>query len=140
MSFQNDVDVSSLLGSLEFLSSTNQIDRSNPYASSTTAAASKVENRSKMTTELNEIDDDDDEEPFTSQWTRLMDSSHSSTKSESRLSPSTSGTPTRKRLLWTIDYFSVPYYVRTYGNQLFVCDKYGKIRLILTMDRCFREH
>jgi hypothetical protein len=31
----------------------------------------------------------------------------------------------KKNLLWQIDYFSVPYYVRTYGNQLFVCDKYG---------------
>jgi hypothetical protein len=31
----------------------------------------------------------------------------------------------KKKLLWQIDYYSVPYYVRTYGNQLFVCDKYG---------------
>jgi len=127
LSFQNDVDVSSLLGSLEFLSSTNQNDRSNPYACSTTAAAPKVENRPKMTTELSEIDDDDNEEPFNSHFTRPMDLSHSSTKSESRLSPLASGTPTRKRSIWTIDYFSVPYYVRTYGNHLFVCDKYGSL-------------
>jgi len=31
----------------------------------------------------------------------------------------------KKKLLWQIDYFSVPYYVRTFNNQLFVCDKYG---------------
>jgi hypothetical protein len=31
----------------------------------------------------------------------------------------------KKQLLWQIDYFSVPYYVRIHGNQLFICDKYG---------------
>lgn len=31
----------------------------------------------------------------------------------------------KKKLLWQLDYKSVPYYVRTYNNQLFVCDKYG---------------
>ena len=30
-----------------------------------------------------------------------------------------------KKLLWQIDYFSVPYYVRIYDNELFICDKYG---------------
>jgi hypothetical protein len=33
----------------------------------------------------------------------------------------------KKKLLWQLDYKSVPYYVRTYNNQLFVCDKYGSI-------------
>lgn len=37
----------------------------------------------------------------------------------------------KKKLLWQIDYFSVPYYVRTYGNQLFICDKYGMKYFIL---------
>jgi len=31
----------------------------------------------------------------------------------------------KKKLLWQLDYKSVPYYVRYYGSQLFVCDKYG---------------
>ncbi|UJR10345.1 hypothetical protein I4U23_014551 [Adineta vaga] len=31
----------------------------------------------------------------------------------------------KKKLLWQLDYKSVPYYVRTCNNQLFVCDKYG---------------
>ncbi|CAF0870110.1 unnamed protein product [Rotaria sp. Silwood1] len=35
----------------------------------------------------------------------------------------------KKKLLWQIDYFSVPYYVRTYGNQLFICDKYGSLAI-----------
>ncbi len=34
----------------------------------------------------------------------------------------------KKKLLWQIDYFSVPYYVRTYENQLYICDKYGLIK------------
>ncbi len=33
----------------------------------------------------------------------------------------------KKKLLWQLDYKSVPYYVRFYHNQLFVCDKYGLI-------------
>ena len=33
----------------------------------------------------------------------------------------------KKTLLWQLDYKSVPYYVRTYNSQLFVCDKYGLI-------------
>ncbi|CAF3527317.1 unnamed protein product [Rotaria socialis] len=34
-----------------------------------------------------------------------------------------------KILLWQLDYKSVPYYIRTYNNQLFVCDKYGYISI-----------
>lgn len=33
----------------------------------------------------------------------------------------------KKKLLWQLDYKSVPYYIRTYNNQLFVCDKYGLV-------------
>ena len=32
----------------------------------------------------------------------------------------------KKKLFWQIEYYAVPYYVCTYGNQLFVCDRYGK--------------
>lgn len=31
----------------------------------------------------------------------------------------------KKKLLWQLDYKSVPYYIRAYNRQLFVCDKYG---------------
>ncbi len=44
-----------------------------------------------------------------------------------KLEPISSAIPSvqKKKLLWQIDYFSVPYYVRTYENQLYICDKYG---------------
>ncbi|CAF3744832.1 unnamed protein product [Adineta steineri] len=35
----------------------------------------------------------------------------------------------KKKLLWQLDYKSVPYYVRTYNHQLFVCDKYGYLSI-----------
>lgn len=41
-----------------------------------------------------------------------------------RISPTPTPLP-KKKLLWQLDYKSVPYYVRTYNNELFVCDKYG---------------
>ncbi|CAF1074756.1 unnamed protein product [Adineta ricciae] len=35
----------------------------------------------------------------------------------------------KKKLFWQIEYFSVPYYVRILGNQIFVCDKYGSLAI-----------
>ncbi|CAF4121240.1 unnamed protein product, partial [Rotaria magnacalcarata] len=47
-----------------------------------------------------------------------------------QISSLSSNSPTpNKKLLWQIDYFSVPYYVRTYENQLFICDKYGSLAI-----------
>ena len=31
----------------------------------------------------------------------------------------------RRKLLWQIEYFSVPYYLRIHDNHLYICDKYG---------------
>jgi len=44
----------------------------------------------------------------------------------------------KKNLLWQIDYKSVPYYIRSYNNQLFVCDKYGSI--LFTEKPLYCEH
>ncbi|CAF1365194.1 unnamed protein product [Rotaria magnacalcarata] len=44
-------------------------------------------------------------------------------------SPLSAPTVSNKILLWQLDYKSVPYYIRTYNNQLFVCDKYGYISI-----------
>ena len=48
---------------------------------------------------------------------------HPSTKFEPNLSAISN--VQKKKLLWQVDYFSVPYYVRTCANQLYICDKYG---------------
>jgi hypothetical protein len=48
-----------------------------------------------------------------------------SNKIDRRLSPLPIPIASKKKLLWQLDYKSVPYYVRFYNNQLFVCDKYG---------------
>ncbi|CAF0824354.1 unnamed protein product [Rotaria sp. Silwood1] len=45
------------------------------------------------------------------------------------LSPLPVPLTSKKKLLWQLDYKSVPYYIRTYNNQLFVCDKYGYISI-----------
>ena len=42
-------------------------------------------------------------------------------------SPSMPSVP-KKKLLWQLEYKSVPYYIRTFANQLFVGDRYGSIR------------
>ena len=34
----------------------------------------------------------------------------------------------KKKLLWQLEYKSVPYYIRTFADRLFVCDKYGTVR------------
>lgn len=36
----------------------------------------------------------------------------------------------RKNFLWQLEYKSVPYYIRTYNQYLYVCDKYGTVLLI----------
>jgi len=50
-----------------------------------------------------------------------------SNKIDQILSPIAIPLAPKKKLLWQLDYKSVPYYVRSYNNQLFVCDKYGLI-------------
>lgn len=42
----------------------------------------------------------------------------------------------KKKLLWQLEYKSVPYYVRYYNNQLFVCDKYGSILFLIKPFYC----
>ncbi|CAF2388785.1 unnamed protein product [Rotaria sp. Silwood2] len=46
-----------------------------------------------------------------------------------RVSPLPVPIVSKKRFLWQLDYKFVPYYIRTYNNQLFVCDKYGYISI-----------
>ncbi|CAF0919473.1 unnamed protein product [Rotaria sordida] len=52
-----------------------------------------------------------------------------STINNQQLSPLPIPIVSKKKLLWQLDYKSVPYYIRTYNNQLFVCDKYGHISI-----------
>ncbi len=94
------IDPSLLFGTLEFVNlNTDSITRIDPYSTPLTNGYSDRPSKS-------------DDEDFV-----IIDSS---TKLESSV-PNVQ----KKKLLWQIDYFSVPYYVRTYENQLYICDKYG---------------
>ena len=64
---------------------------------------------------------------------RIVDDSLTSTVKKNQFSNnieqtssylSTSNIPMKKQI-WSIDYFSVPCYVKIYENRLFICDKFG---------------
>jgi hypothetical protein len=97
--------MSSLFGILEFVHLNGDSSRFDPYSSS------------QITNGYNDIQLKSEDEDYV-----FIDPSN---KIEQISSLTSISNVQKKKLLWQIDYFSVPYYVRTYGNQLFICDKYG---------------
>jgi hypothetical protein len=97
--------MSSLFGTLEFAHlNIESSSRHNPYSL-------------QMTNGYNDSKSEDEDYVF-------INSSNKIEQISPPLSTSISNVQ-KKRVLWQIDYFSVPYYVRTYENHLFICDKYG---------------
>lgn len=101
----------------------------------------RFKNHASYDVETDEEDDDIDDQQAMYRHTmnNHLNKEHFPSKVESSSSPSPSSSiPTvlKKKIVWQIDYFSVPYYVRTYGNQLFICDKYGSIFLLVHFPPC----
>jgi hypothetical protein len=101
LTLPEEIDNSSLFGTLNFI----------PLDSS----ASQISNESQF-----KPDDDD--------YVFIETSNIKSNQFDRILSPLPIPISPKKKLLWQLEYKSVPYYVRFYNNQLFVCDKYGEIQ------------
>lgn len=115
------IDISSVFGKLDFVTLNTDSNAFDPYTTPMTNGYSHSQTKSE----------DDDFIVVDSTSTNNNANSFSNS-TEHILSPpslsSISNMP-KKRLLWQIEYFSVPYYVRVYESQLFICDKYGLIIL-----------
>ncbi|CAF0925977.1 unnamed protein product [Rotaria sordida] len=120
LTLPEQVDISSLFGTLEFVQLNPQSNTFDPYSIPITNGYNDLQSKSE----------DDD-------YVLINSSNHNHNHFKNILSnqiepisslSSISHVP-KKKLLWQIDYFSVPYYVRTYGNQLFICDKYGSLAI-----------
>lgn len=115
LTMPEQVDTSSLFGTLEFAHVNNDASRSDP-------PPSHMSNGHRQPTPPPTKPNDDDDDDF-------VVVNRPNLPAPATLPPSVSNTEIqRKKLLWQIDYFSVPYYVRTCANLLFVCDKYGTTR------------
>lgn len=115
MTLPEQISISSLFGTLDFQSLSNESNSSDPYFSSMTNGY--IHNR--------HVRPEGDENVHTDPSTNHLSKNFSFNPIEPISSLATISNIPKKRLLWQIEYFSVPYYVRTYGNQLFICDKYG---------------
>ncbi|CAF1344321.1 unnamed protein product [Adineta steineri] len=116
LTLPEQIDASSLFGTLDFIQLNTDINRSDPYVSQTTNGYNDFQLKSE-------------DEDFV-----FINPSNNNNKNNlliknEQIPLPLSTTNIQKKKLWQIDYFSVPYYVRTYGNHLFVCDKYGSLAI-----------
>ncbi|UJR35744.1 hypothetical protein I4U23_028493 [Adineta vaga] len=112
LSLPEQIDVSSLFGTLNFNHINTDSTRSDPTSSQLTNGYH--DSQSKF--------EDDDFVVINSPNKNLI-----SKKIEQKSLPIPH--TQKKKLLWQIEYFSVPYYVRIFENQLFICDKYGSLAI-----------
>ncbi|CAF2378891.1 unnamed protein product [Rotaria sp. Silwood2] len=118
LTLPEQVNISSLFGTLEFVQLNTESTTSDPYAVPLTNGY----NDSQLKSE-------DEDYVLINSFNHNYSRNISTNPIEQIPSLSAIANIPKKQLLWQIDYFSVPYYVRTYGNQLFICDKYGSLAI-----------